>query len=403
MKLLKHGDKENVSTESVEEELGDTEESKNYVKKEIERIRGFVSELSLEELKSGDWFAKLLSFSLKQYTTQVDAEYFKQKYPNLPADAIVDARIKMAANYAAIEGALSSAAYSGAVAATIGSGGAASPLVLPAGGASFVVDLSYTSYLQLRLAHDIAVLYRVPLNLNDPDDTWKLVKLAFGIKVSEAASASVTKGLPVVIRPIIKKIFSGSTLTAVKSLPVVGKYLLQRNIIKFAMPGVTIPVTTAVNRWTTQIAGNKAKDMLRREAQIIEASKRIVSQVENVDALLWVLWWIVNSENTVLDEERLLLHYITVFGKEKAEDKDHYAQYVQAFREQIEVDQDELWERVAAVTEAEAQMFYRAAIIAAAVDGKISKREAELLDQLAARLELAPDEKLRETIQKQWN
>ncbi|RRD35663.1 TerB family tellurite resistance protein [Leucobacter sp. OH2974_COT-288] len=403
MKLLKHGDKEIVSTESVEEEPGDTEESKNYVKKEIERIRGFVSELSLEELKSGDWFAKLLSFSLKQYTTQVDAEYFKQKYPNLPADAIVDARIKMAANYAAIEGALSSAAYSGAVAATIGSGGAASPLALPAGGASFVVDLSYTSYLQLRLAHDIAVLYRVPLNLNDPDDTWKLVKLAFGIKVSEAASASVTKGLPVVIRPIIKKIFSGSTLTAVKSLPVVGKYLLQRNIIKFAMPGVTIPVTTAVNRWTTQITGNKAKDMLRREAQIIEASKRIVSQVENVDALLWVLWWIVNSENTVLDEERLLLHYITVFAKEKAEDKDHYAQYVQAFREQIEVDQDELWERVAAVTEAEAQMFYRAAIIAAAVDGKISKREAELLDQLAARLELAPDEKLRETIQKQWN
>lgn len=76
---------------------------------------------------------------------------------------------------------------------------------------------------------------------------------------------------------------------------------------------------------------------------------------------------------------------------------------MQAFREQIEVDQDELWERVAAVTEAEAQMFYRAAIIAAAVDGKISKREAELLDQLAAKLELAPDEKLRETIQKQWN
>lgn len=321
MKLLKHGDKEIVSTESVEEELGDTEESKHYVKKEIERIRGFVSELSLEDLKSGDWFAKLLSFSLKQYTTQVDAEYFKQKYPNLPADAIVDARIKMAANYAAIEGALSSAAYSGAVAATIGSGGAASPLALPAGGASFVVDLSYTSYLQLRLAHDIAVLYRVPLNLNDPDDTWKLVKLAFGIKASEAASASVTKGLPVVIRPIIKKIFSGSTLTAVKSLPVVGKYLLQRNIIKFAMPGVTIPVTTAVNRWTTQIAGNKAKDMLRREAQIIEASKRIVSQVEKVDALLWVLWWIINSENTVLDEERLLLHYITVLRRKKPKTK----------------------------------------------------------------------------------
>ena len=157
-----------TSEEFVDDEFAPSEKEKNYVEREVTRIRQFVSDLSMDDLKSGDWFAKLLAFSLNQYVTQVDAEYFKKKYPNLPPDAVVDARIKMAARYAAIEGLLSSSAYTGAVAATIGSGGGASPLTLPAGGASFVIDLSYLSYLQLRMAYDISVLYGIPLDLNDP-------------------------------------------------------------------------------------------------------------------------------------------------------------------------------------------------------------------------------------------
>lgn len=117
---MEHADKsdEYVSTEDiVMRSSKPSEEETNYVKREVARMREFISGLSLDDLKSGDWFAKLLAFSMNQYVTQVDADYFKEKYPNLPPDAVVDARIKMAANYAAIEGALSSAAYTSAVAA----------------------------------------------------------------------------------------------------------------------------------------------------------------------------------------------------------------------------------------------------------------------------------------------
>ena len=138
-------------------DLKASEDHKTHVKKEMEHTRDFVSGISLDDLKSGDWFLKLLSFSLAQYIREVNGDYFREKYPHLPPDAIVDKRIALAASYAAIEGGLSSTAYTGLVAATIGSGGAASPLALPAGGASFVVDLSYVSYLQLRMAYDISV------------------------------------------------------------------------------------------------------------------------------------------------------------------------------------------------------------------------------------------------------
>lgn len=394
---------EYVTTEEfVDDEFAPSEKEKNYVEREVTRIRQFVSGLSMDDLKSGDWFAKLLVFSLNQYVTQVDAEYFKEKYPNLPPDAVVDARIKMAAKYAAIEGLLSSSAYTGAVAATIGSGGGASPLTLPAGGASFVIDLSYLSYLQLRMAHDISVLYGIPLDLNDPDDTWKLVKLAFGIKAGEAAGGLAMKGLPAFIRPVIKKVFSGSTLAALRSLPVVGKHLLQRNIIKFTIPGVTIPVTTAINRWTTKAGGTRAKILLRREAQIIEASKRIVAQAEQVEAVLSALWWIINVDKTVQDEELLLLHYLTVSAEQSTENGEEYRQYIEAFKSQIEVDEDDLWSRISEISEDGASKLYQAAVIASAVDGKISKQELELLRLLAERLGLEHDEKLIGEIKRQW-
>lgn len=150
-----------------DEAIETSSEDEKVVRREVEKVRGFVKDLSLDDLRQGDWFPKLLTFSLDKYVKEVDADYFRRKYPDLPADAVVQERIQMAARYASVEGGLSAAAYSGAVAATIGSGGGASPLTLPAGGASFAVDLVYTSQLQLRLAYDIAVLYRVPLNTED--------------------------------------------------------------------------------------------------------------------------------------------------------------------------------------------------------------------------------------------
>ena len=67
--------------------------------------------------------------------------------PGCPSirDAVVEARIKLAARYAALEGGLSASAYTGAVAATIGSAGGASPLTASAAVLSFSADLFATT------------------------------------------------------------------------------------------------------------------------------------------------------------------------------------------------------------------------------------------------------------------
>lgn len=348
------------------------------VRREINRVRGFVRELSLDDLRQGAWFAKLLKFSLDRYVHEVDAGYFTAKYPNLPADAVVQARTQLAARYASIEGALSAGAYTGTVAATIGTGGGASPLTLPAAGASFVLDLVFTSQLQLRLAYDISVLYRVPLDLRDPEDLWKLIRVAFAIKGGEAGREAIGKGVPVLVRPLVKKIFSGSTLTAVKSLPVVGKYLLQRNIIKFTIPAVGVPLSMAVNYWSTKVAGREATKMFRSEARIVEAARRMTERTVHHTELLWVLWLIIKSDGLVHENERLLLKNVTAI----VGDLNGELAALADLRSTIELDEEAVWSMLASAT-GNLQALYDAGVVAAAIDGRINVNEMRNLRTLA--------------------
>jgi hypothetical protein len=79
-----------------------------------------------------------------------------------------------------------------------------------------MVDVAFITRLQLRLAYDVAVLYRVPLDLSDPDDMWKLIRVAFTIKSGEMAREGVAKAVPALMRPVIKRCYSRSVLTAAK-------------------------------------------------------------------------------------------------------------------------------------------------------------------------------------------
>ncbi len=364
-----------------------TADERANVQHEIKRLKDFAHGLSLDDLRQGGWFAKLVKFSLDQYVREVDASYFETKYPGLPADALVQARLQLAARYASIEGAISAGAYTGAVAATIGTGGGASPLTLPAAGVSFVLDLLYMSNLQLRLAYDISVLYRVPLDLADPEDLWKLIRIAFAIKGGEAGREALGKGVPVLVRPIIKKIFSGSTLTAAKSLPVVGRYLLQRNIIKFAIPAVGVPLSMAVNYWSTRVAGNQAVKVFRQEARIVEAARRMTERTVHHSELLWVLWLIIKSDALIHENERLLLKHVTAL----VGDLDSELSAIAGLKSTIDVDQKTVWSMLAAAS-GDLEALYDAAVVAAAIDGKINVNELTNLRKLAEYCSVTFDE-----------
>lgn len=355
--------------DAVDEEL---------VERERAELREFVEGLSGDDIKSGGWFTKLLAQALSSYTEKVDWQYFQERYEGVPADAIVDQRIKMAARYAAIGGGLSAGAYTAAIASTIGSLGGASPVTVPAAVATVMVDVAYITRLQLRLAYDIAILYRIPIDVSDPEDVWKLIRVAFTIKSGEVVREGVVKAVPVVVRPLIKRFYSGSVLTAAKGLPVVGKYLLQRNAIKIGIPLVGVPLSVVVNRYTTLVAGRHARLVFRNEARVREVAEALSDRSQHPQLTLWVAWLVIMADGKISDNEALLMRVLVKLMKDRHQVAD------ERLARLVEVDHAEVW-RLIDAERGDVSGLVEVATRVAEVDGDVSGPEREVISELRDR------------------
>ncbi|MFF4690140.1 hypothetical protein [Streptomyces sp. NPDC001307] len=350
------------------------------VEQEQAEIKDFVKGLSADDIKSGNWFTKLAAHAMNSYTEKVDWQYFQDRYAGVPADAIVDQRIKMASRYAALEGGLSAGAYTATVAATIGSLGGASPATVPAAVATMMVDVAFISQLQLRLAYDISVLYRVPLDVHDPEDLWKLIRVAFTIKSGEAAREGVAKAVPALVRPLVKRFYSGSVLNAGKALPVFGKHLLQRNVIKIGIPLVGVPLAVLLNRYTTLLAGRHARAVFRNEARVIEIAEGISERSRHPQLMLWVAWLVLraNANAKIADDEALLMRHLVRLVRERHEVVDEKLANV------VDIDPAEVWKRVDAEPGNLSDVLDAAERVAT-VDGDVNSREKAILAELRER------------------
>ena len=365
-----------VNTASLDD--NDTDVDRVHVESERAEVQEFVRSLTPEDIKSGSWFTRLLSLSLNSYTEKVDWQYFQAKYKGVPADAIVEQRIKMAARYAAIGGGLSASAYTAAVAATIGSLGGASPATVPAAVATVMVDVVYITQLQVRLAYDIAVLYRVPIDTSDPEDLWKLIRVAFTIKGGEVAREGVVKVVPVLMRPLIKRFYSRGVLAAGKALPVVGKVLLQRNVIKIGIPLVGVPLAVLVNRYTTQIAGRHAQAVFRNEARVVELARNLSERSQHPSLMLWVAWLVINADGRISDDEALLFRHLVRLVEERHQVTDEQLENL------VDLDSEEVWRRVEN-EEGDLSDLVDAAARVARADGEVNSRERKCLTELEDR------------------
>ena len=366
-----------VPIDVVDADPEDDDAARKAVEDERQALREFVGGLGPDDIKSGSWFTQLLARALDSYTTKVDWQYFQERYEGVPPDVIVDQRIRMAARYAAIEGGLSASAYTGTVVATLGTAGGASPLTLPAAAATVMVDVAFITQLQVRLAYDVAVLYRVQLDTSDPDDLWKLIRVAFTIKSGEAVREGAVKSVPVLLRPLIKRFYAKEVLAAAKGLPVVGKFLLQRNAIKIGIPLVGVPLAVLVNRYTTLVAGRHARAVFRNEARVVEVAETLSEQSRHPRLMLWVTWLVVLADGKISDDEALLMRHLVKSVRHRHDVVDNKLARV------VDIEADEVWRRVDA-ERGDLSDILDAARRVAAVDGPINAQEEDTITELEA-------------------
>lgn len=348
------------------------------VENEQAKLREFVKGLSPDDIKSGGWFTKLVAGALGAYTEKVTWQYFQEKYEGVPADAIVDQRMKIAARYAALEGGLSAGAYSAAIIATLGTLGGSSPATVPAAVVTVMVDVAFITQLQLRLAYDVAVLYRIPLDLSDPEDMWKLIRVAFTIKSGEAVREGVAKAVPAIMRPVIKRFYSGGVLNAARGLPFVGKYLLQRNIIKIGIPLVGVPLAVALNRYTTLLAGRHAQAVFRNEARVIELAENLSERTQRPQLMLWVAWLVIKADHKISDDEALLIRHLVRVVRDQHQIVD------ERLARLVDVDPAEVW-RLLDTESGDLSDILDVANRVAAVDGSVNSSEKAIISELQSR------------------
>ncbi|HEX8510792.1 MAG TPA: hypothetical protein VF635_14995 [Propionibacteriaceae bacterium] len=363
-----------------------TADLRGKVRSELDKLRELAQRLSMEQVRQGEWFARLLRFSMDPYVQEVDAAHFDKLYPGFSPEQKVRARVELAARLASVEGGLTAGAYTGAIAATLGSRGAASPVALPSAGASFVLDLLFTSSLQLRLAYDIALIYCVPLDLEDPEDLWRLIQVAFVIKEPALRWRGAGTRAPLV-RATLEKMFTGDPAAATRSLPALGKFLLQRNGVKFAVPGVGVPLSIGVNYWSVNVAGSQASTLFRREARIMDTARRITGKAVDHRELLWVLWLIVRADSVVHENERLLLKHVSAL----VGDLDSELSAVAHLDVTSDFDSKPT-AGMAEFTSQDKEALYEAGVAAAAVDGSIDANELSRLRKIADHCSVPFDE-----------
>lgn len=358
------------------------EQERTAVEKELSAIREELGRERFEDLadgiKSGEWFAKLLASALRTYSAEATPEFFATKYPGLPMDAVIDRQIALAQRYAAIEGGLTASVYTAAVAASIGTAGGASPLMAPAALTAFSVDLYYLTKLQLRLAYDMGVLYGKPADIDDPEDLYELITIAFGVKAAEVFSSAASKVAPEAVRLGVKAAIKGTTLKSLQALPFVGRYLLQRNLIKVGIPLIGIPLSAGINYYSTGSVAGTARQIYRDKALAEEKAQSLVDYSRNDGLLVSLVWAAIRCDGKTAAEEMFLLKDMIRLADED-EGLDDESDTLG-----LDLDVESLFARAAALARDERDILFDAVLLAVAFDKKVHKKERDFLDKLAA-------------------
>ena len=183
--------------------------------------------------------------------------------------------------------------------------------------------------------------------------------------------------VPVFIRPLIKRFYAGAVLHAAKALPFVGKFLLQRNVIKMGIPLVGVPLAVVLNRYTTLIAGRHARAVFRNEARVIELAENLCQQSRHPQLMLWVAWLVIKADK-IADDEALLMRHLVRLAR------DQHQVFDEQLARLVDLDPAEVWRRLEAEP-GDISDLLDVANRVAAVDGAVSAREKAVLSELQDR------------------
>lgn len=252
----------------------DDEENRESIREQLKTAKDEIEELGgLSAFKKGEWLFRLVQKSFRNYWERANSEYLKSKYATQDEDFIAKKLTKITARNAALIGAATGAVVSTdelVAFFTGGEGGVGLPanvaLALTAMASEAVLLLRF----QLKLVANIGKLYGVPLDPDDPEDILTILAFAVGGSAAEAAGKVGMNVGGNIAKVAIKKYISKETLEALKRVAAkIGVKILQRTIIKYTVPIVSLGIGAGWNYLSTRSVGKIArKHFLKRRTEL---------------------------------------------------------------------------------------------------------------------------------------
>jgi uncharacterized protein (DUF697 family) len=224
-------------------------------KREIDEFGG------LAAFKTGEWVFALVQKSFRSYFENANGDYFRAKYKTSDNDLVATKLIRVAAGNATALGALTGLAVGGDELLTFVTGGVGLPANIAIAVTALAAEAVLFLRMQLQLVAELAKLYGAPLDPEDPEDILLILAFAVGGSAAEEAGKFAAKVGGKLTSGVVRKIIRKDVLKALQSLGrKIGIKILQRSVIKYAVPVASTLIGAAWNRTMMKSVGRVAKN-----------------------------------------------------------------------------------------------------------------------------------------------
>jgi hypothetical protein len=393
---------------------------KQEYKEQVEKDKSeILKDITKEDRKTGAWFGKLLLKVLSVHAKKVNAKYFQEKYATGQKDVIAK---KLITSYLR---------YNIAVGVVLGGAGGLGELIVAI--LSTFPEVALVTYNQLKLIYDLSVVYGEPVNMDDPEEAFLVLLIAFDIKLSEVFKGGAKWALDKGGKLFVEKAGKRIVLRKIQQimLRTLGKKITQRyikTIIAKTLPLIGAvfgaAVCGATDYFLTKRVANKTLYRYRTGKLVVDyflAHDRIYDNIRRKGILHYFFrrreeadyvrysqvlakgcWIMVNADQKVDDNKIHLVDFIystKPLGEE----------FISTMKEKIKIPLEEFMNDFELIKcrnknnelEIKKTIFYAMKLIAVS-DNKISEAEVAILEKIVPYVDTTP-ERLRAELEELKN
>jgi hypothetical protein len=172
----------------------------------------------------------------------------------------------------------------------------------------------------------------------------------------------------------------GADAAVQRKLPVIGKHLLRRSVVKYALPVVSVPLNAALNYLFTveipHVAGEVLVEKATEPEVLMDLSKLGTSSPR---ILLETIWLIIVSDEKITEGESKFINNLIV----KLSELEGGEETLNVLKKLQGIDEATVLGDVARESDEVKKALYEVVCDAAAIDHKIHRKERKVLEKFA--------------------